>query len=312
MSRLVSALIVSLLLGLAGSAHAAPLTTLQLDALDQYLAREGACLLLPAHARPACRASMFQELGISAADAAWEKDGLAGITPQDQLLALAEYWDEGTRAYICYGDAPANSVVRFVESCGRDQCVEHLRAACQAGCSAPPCACAPESFADECADADGDGLFAYQEQELGLRDDHHDTCSSHADCGFQGECKYLEGERAFHVRPICQERACAGGTCTAFHLELVSEDADELIVQVHFDYAPEPLSVLDLYVEFDPAVLKLAEARPLATLRSAQHELKARQVAEGRLRLVVFGTNDKRPIEQGAIAELVFERRTGA
>ena len=63
-------------------------------------------------------------------------------------------------------------------------------------------------------------------------------------------------------------RDCGESLCTAFHLETVSNDNQELIVHMHYDYSPIPATVLDLKIDYDPTALTLLDARPLPILQS--------------------------------------------
>lgn len=78
----------------------------------------------------------------------------------------------------------------------------------------------------------------------------------------------------------CVLRDCLG-SCTAFHLTMVAQDDQEIIVHVFYDYTPIPARVLDLFVTYDHAALTLEDARRLAPLVLQDKELITTHLADG-------------------------------
>ncbi|MEW5850752.1 MAG: LamG-like jellyroll fold domain-containing protein [Myxococcota bacterium] len=295
-------------------ASAAPLTLEQLDALANYVTCTEACDAGPAVDRQACAAACAPA---DPADwqTAWEKDGVPPVTRNDLELAQLEVADGGSGTEVCY--SPDGRVVVPAALCP-DQLCRAVPRCTDADCIQPeesrPLACPdvvcrerPIRDATDCADADGDGVPAWLENATGGTDTVPATfCISHAECGFVETCQYDEEVGASR----CAPRLC-NGPCTAFHLETVAADDQTVLIQLHYDYSPVPAQVLDLYIEFDEAVLLLADARPLPNLSSFGKELYITQLSNGRLRLVILDPDSEEPILTGPLVELVFQRVAG-
>lgn len=137
------------------------------------------------------------------------------------------------------------------------------------------------------------------------------ACGPDSPCdSFDEECRFVPDAD----RKLCAPRSCASsaGGCTAFHLSLVSQDNDEVVVQVSYDYSPVPATVLDLYLSYEGDKLLLGDARPLAALTARSKQLQSRQMGPDRLRLTVLGEGSSAPIGTGPIIELVFIRTSAA
>ena len=137
------------------------------------------------------------------------------------------------------------------------------------------------------------------------------TCDADNPCpSFDQECRYIPDAN----RKLCAARDCASTSagCTAFHLEEIAQDNDEVVVRVHYDYSPVPATVLDLYLSYEGDKLLLGDARPLAALTNRGKELQSRQMGPDRLRLTVLGAESSAPIGTGPIIELVFIRTSAA
>ncbi len=269
-------ILASLLLGVASLAQAEPLTLSEIDRMAVYL-----------ECRAICESGSPADLedclaGCPAEDSNWEKNLRDPLDDVDEQLAALEYWDEGTLVYICYEEGAV--VPRPL--CGAGDCLD-------------------EHTPEECADADGDGIAAWIEDLIGTSDQVPDTfCSDDADCGFSTACTYV-----YELNDtICLPRDCVAGGCTAFHLETVAVDNQELIIHLHYDYSPVPATVLDLYIEYDHDAITLLDARPLPLLVQWNKELATSHTEDGKLRLVVLGAGSTIPIPTGAIVELVFRR----
>jgi hypothetical protein len=272
-------LLALLVLVLPAAAQAAPLTLYELDQMPVALACRDLCAAQPAVDRAAClSACQYPVLP------AWEKNNTPPVDRLDFMLAVLEYWDGGQGAAICY---EGGAVVAKAE-CDRADCLSRHTAA-------------------ECTDLDADGLLAWEEALIGTDPNVKQTaCTSNATCGFTGECDFK-----FEIgSSLCLARACGGAPCTAFHLEKVSSNAQELILRVHFDYSPVPVTVLDLRVLYSATDLVLVDARALARLTQAGKSVSVTHPAAGVLRLVVLGTGSMTPVPNGDIVELVFQRVT--
>jgi hypothetical protein len=263
-------------------AQAAPLLFGEIDAMEVALVCRSACeqSLNPSDCLLAC-ASQEPE---------WEKDGDGYLTRQDLELALLEFWDGGDQAYICH---------ESVRPAGQAQQVQVVVAELLCGSSSN---CLDDHTAAECADRDGDGILAWQESAAGISDQTIDSsCLSHQDCGFMRSCEFNRTLGQL----LCQDRGC-GSDCTAFHLEAVAENNQELVLHVHYDYSPVLPTVLDLKIKYDTSVLTLLDARPLPAL--AGKKLSSNHLADGTLRLIVMDTVSLTGIPTGPIVELVFQR----
>lgn len=138
-----------------------------------------------------------------------------------------------------------------------------------------------------------------------------DACDPESPCpSFDQECRFVPDAN----RKLCMARDCATTPtgCTAFHLKEISQDNDEVVVHVVYDYSPVPATVLDLYLSYEGDKLLLGDARPLGPLTSRGKELQSRQMGPDRLRLTVLGADSSQPIGTGAIIELVFIRTSAA
>jgi hypothetical protein len=257
-------------------ASATPLTLYEIDSMPLVLECHAACNAGSVAAQADCIA------GCPELDANWEKTSQAPIDMQDFDLAVLEYWDEAAGTYICY----ENDAVVAAPACGLGDCLSsHTQ--------------------EECADSDGDGIPAWQEETAGLSDaEAQPACAAHADCSFVTGCSFV-----FELsRHVCLPRTCDGDLCTAFHLETVAEDNQEVILYVHYDYSPVPATILDLRLTYSDTDLTLIDARPLPPLIERGKELAVTHPSAGQLRLVVLGPGSSLPIPTGAIVELVFQR----
>jgi len=263
-------------------AHATRPTLNDLDAMPFALDCRDLCDTRPAIERPSCLSGCSYQVAPG-----WEKNAIPPVDRQDYALAVLEYWDGGEQTHICY----ESGAVVSLPACGAVNCLAHHTKA-------------------ECADADHDGLPAWQEALVGTHDDNQadvTLCTSNGACGFDAQCEF-----EFQIsKSLCRPRPCAEtlpSTCTAFHLEKIASNAQELVVQVHFDYSPVPATVLDLRLLYSAADLTLVDARALTILSNAGKMLSVTHPAAGVLRLVVLGTGSSLPVPHGAIVELAFQR----
>ena len=268
----------------------------------------------------------------------WEKNGVVPVDDTDLELALLEYQQQvdTTRQVICYADVERTIVVPGA-LCTGDTC-EQMPECSDADCAAPTavdlqcqdtpntgpvcwwpdhrrkaecpdvvCKAQPLHTFQECADADGDTLPAWLEQALGTDDNvSNPPCSSQNPCAFSHTCAPTNqlGSTA------CLPRVCVGA-CSAFHLQRVADDDQEVIVHVHYDFTPIPARALDLFITFDHSLLTLQDARRLAPLILEQKQLATTHLADGMTtRLSVFDTAATHAIPTGPIIELVFRRHT--
>ncbi|MBM4320270.1 MAG: hypothetical protein FJ125_09975, partial [Deltaproteobacteria bacterium] len=285
------------LTGVGRTAHGRPLTLAELYDLGAHVGCVEACPPLGAEptydehvSRQVCLAACGQPPRL------WEKNGVAPVDRVDHELALLEYQDaqDPTRELVCYRDEDQTIVVPGA-LCAGAAC-ERSPECTEANCDADPgldivctedepggprcwwpqearppacpdvvCRARPDRNAVTCADVDGDGLPAWLEDHLGRDPLAEDAlCTAAAPCDFGDTCSY----RAELGAGTCDARPCGDG-CTAFHLELVAEDDQEVLIHVHYDRSPVPARVLDLYMTYDRHQLALADARPLAPLRLA-------------------------------------------
>ncbi len=274
-------------LALPISAMSAPLSLSELDQMAGVVECRLVCESAGAASLQACVDSC------PPADVTWEKSGDLRLDARDRHLATLEYWDEASLAYVCYEMRPHPSGSGTV----------------QVVVPEPLCgACADSHSAEECLDADADGLAAWQEDALGTSDATANSlsfCDGGWDCGFTTSCQFI----AAIANQTCLARQCSG-PCTAFHLEEVSRNNQELILHVHYDYSPVPATVLDLKIRYDRNVLTLLDARPLPLLRDRNKQVTSSHVANGTLRLVVVDSLSVVPIPTGPIIELVFQRKS--
>jgi hypothetical protein len=213
----------------------------------------------------------------------WDRDGNGTVDRTDAVLAQLESYDEGTGGWVCTKDGR----VKPAWVCDS------------------PLQCAAAHGAAECVDADGDGIPRWAESLLGSSDSTPEVpCSQDLACGgFRAECRY----EFLADASICRDRTC-GADCTAFHLEQASADDQTVIIQVFYDYAPVPATVLDLKISYPRTVLTLLDARPLPKLVANNKQLSVTHLSNGILRLVVFDPGSTTAIPLGAIVELIFQR----
>lgn len=283
--RAPAGLLAAMALAVAGSAAAASLSLYDLDAMPLALACRDVCAAQPAIDRAACQSSCQYQV-----DSGWEKSGLAPIDQTDWMLAILEYWDDGSRTASCAADG---GVVLPIAKCAQGLCsTAH-----------------PEPGA--CDDEDVDGLLGWEEALIGTDAGVKQTaCASNAQCDFTTQCDFkFELGRGYCLKP----RACKDGPglgCTAFHLEQVASNMQEVILHVSYDYSPTPATVLDLRVLYSATDLVLLDARPLPLLSEANKGVSVTHPTAGVLRLVVLGAGSMDPIPNGSIVELVFQRVT--
>jgi hypothetical protein len=273
-----------LALTIPAAAQAAPLTLHELDQMPVAIACRDMCAAEAAVDRAACLSGCQYPV-----QAAWEKNNVAPVNALDFMLAVLEFWDGGDRTAICY----ESSAVVPKAACGQGDCLA-------------------THAATECADADGDGLLAWEESLIGTRDGvAQKLCTANAACGFSSQCEFN-----FEIgKSVCLPRSCGGTggqacTPTAFHLEPIASNDKEVILHLHFDYSPVPATVLDLRVLYSDVDLVLVDARPLALLSDAGKGVNVTHPAAGVVRLVVLGMGTMAPVPNGAIVELVFQRAT--
>lgn len=276
--------IAPLALTIPAAAQTAPLTLYELDQMPVAIACRDMCAAQAAVDRAACM--MGCQFPVQPA---WEKNSVAPVDALDFMLAVLEFWDGGSGQAICY----ENGAVVPKSVCGQGECTATRGPV-------------------ECADADGDGLPAWEEALIKTKDSEKQTlCTANAACGFSGTCEYQ-----FAVgKSICVPRCPSPGTsapcsATAFHLEPVASNAQELILRLHFDHSPVPATVLDLRLLYSATDLVLVDARGLALLTGSGKGVSVSHPATGVLRLVVLGTGSMVPIPTGPIVELVFQRST--
>jgi hypothetical protein len=219
-------------------------------------------------------------------DPRWERTGDTTVDLLDLEMATLEYWNEDA---ICRNNDDENDIG-------------------QGWCGNPPGVCAPDS----CNDEDGDGLYQWQEDELGSSDTAAESvCTDNRDCPLDRSCQSVDTSFGTQVR--CLPRTdCGAAGCTIFHMETVAEDNQEVIVHVFYDYSPLPADALILHVEYDAALLSLLDGRMLDDGPGERNEgknLSVQHVSSGVLKLVILD-DVAGDIATGRLAELVF-RRTG-
>jgi hypothetical protein len=331
-------LALALLVGVAGPAQARPLKLYEIAEMGAWLSWVEGCEM------PATGTADYESYAayqgclalFGQAPRLWEKNGVDPVDRTDHELALLEYQHQDSPvALICYRDADETIVVpgalcsgevcELAGECTEQDCAADPNAALQcqddgpggpacwwpetkrpAACMDVVCEASPVHTYQACADADGDGMPAWLEQHLGSDPYVTDTlCDASAPCGFDQRCVYDPALAAGR----CVPRDCLG-PCTAFHLTMVAQDDQEIIVHVFYDYTPIPARVLDLFVAYDHAALTLEDARRLAPLVLQDKELITTHLADGTLRLSVLDTGGTHPIPFGPIVELVFQRHT--
>ncbi len=277
-----------LLLGSVSAARAQTqprrLDLTSIDAMSDYVASSAECRERAAAARATCLAALPK----SPTD--WDRNKSSAVDLVDVELAYAEYWDDGRLEAICYD---ARGATRFFHECNLESCLA-------------------EHEEELCKDADGDGLLAYQEAQIGTLESKKDTCFSNAGCGFSAECGSVTYDHDANAatakvtfpRSVCVARTdCPASGCTAFHLREISQDDAELIVHVYYDYSPEPARALDLRIQVPLSGLTLTDARLLSIPSHAGKELAMRHVTEGSgastrkyIRLLIYGVDSLQPI----------------
>ena len=323
----------------AEDAQARPLKLSEIAAMGEYVVCTKKCSDLKGAGSYEEHVA-YQECtsGCGYAPRLWEKNGVYPIDESDQKLALLEYQDAqpgNQTPLICYADEEetivvpgalcSGSVCEQAYDCTEEDCAKPLDGEldCKdqgpAGpiCLWPPeirpaacpdvvCVANPAHTYQECSDEDGDGLPLWLEEHLGSEPMVADElCNLDAPCSFQEVCQYSEDVAA----GFCVPRNCPGA-CTAFHLALVAQDDQEVIIHVFYDFTPIPARALDLYIEYDQADLTLQDSRRLAPLILHSKEMATTHLADGTLRLSVFDTGGTHPIPTGPIVELVFQRHT--
>ncbi len=291
----------------AGVATAAPLDLQALDALAEHVDCSESC-----QARDAVEVQLCLD-GCGPGDATWDKDGVPGIDARDLDLAQLEVADAGQGTEICYRDeerivVPAalrpGALCEATPTCDDDDCAGPEQDRPRA-CPDVVCDARPERTAEDCADEDGDGVPQWLELATGGDDGAAALlCGSNAECGFSTACLYDEDIGAGR----CLERQCGEAACTAFHLEIVAADDQQVLVHVVFDHSPVPPTVLDLHVRYDRSALLLADARPLLNLTAFGKELSVSHELEGLVRLIVLDRALGEAILPGPLVELVFTR----
>jgi hypothetical protein len=331
-------LLVFLALAWVPSAQARPLTLAELYNFGRYLGCVEKCGTVDQDSTYQQVVSYNQCLADNCAlpPRLWEKNGIAPVDATDHWLALLEYQDsqDPTRRLVCYSDEDETIVVPGAlcagelclqsEECTEAQCAlpasaevncvdqpntgkvcwwpEGLR---PAACPDPVCAYSPARTDDDCADADGDGVPTWLEDQLGLDPQKAERlCDGQSPCSFDEACKYEPD----YGTGLCHARDCPAGGCTAFHLDLVAQDDVQAIVHVHYDWTPIPARVLDLYIDYDGTNLVLEDSRALAPLVALGKELHTTHLSDGTLRLTVMDLGASHPIPTGPIIELVFRR----
>lgn len=208
-------------------------------------------------------------------DTRWDRNADGVVDAIDYQLSVEAYWDENAGALVCR----QGNVVIPREACEATRCAELRPAA-------------------ECRDRDADGILAYQEDLLGTSDQQAEVaCTTDADCAAPQACLY----RLPVNRKLCLTR-------TAFHLETAAADRDQVLVHVFYDYSPTPARALQLRLRYDPAALRLDDARALPRLRALGKRLAVERGRPGELRLVVLGTQNLHFVPTGRVIELVFTR----
>ncbi len=323
----------------ASTAESRPLTLLEVFQFGQYLDCMDTCGEAPAPDADYVSHRTYQECVVECgfAPRLWEKNGITPTDRTDHELALLEYQDaqDPTQALICYGDVDETVVIpgalcsgkvcEAMPECTADDCELSLETDLQcedkdgegicwwgdkkrpAACPQVVCDAAPERTIEQCADVDNDGLPKWLEDHLDYLDpDNSDPlCSGDAVCGFTKTCEYA----AEIAAGLCVDRECAAtDSCTAFHMELVAQDDQQILIHVYYDYTPIPARVLDLFIEYNHEALTLEDARPLAPLLLQGKEMAVSHLSDGTMRLSVFDTGGTHPIPTGPIIELVFQR----
>ncbi len=277
----------------------------------------------------------------------WEKDGNGTLDRADLDLAFLEFYGDAVGnpmnfgAEYCYVDA-ASTVVAGGPLC-KTLCNDPDQFCTDAQCALAPVepACAPGGGASSacwyeptpitrparctdfvcqhwlhpvlpagesrCQDKDNDGLPNWLEIAAGLSDEAASTlCSASNPCGFDHDCASIA---PFLGGGVCKPRPCTGGRCTAFHLEVASQDDQQALIHVHYDHSPVPARMLDLYFDFSSTTLLLQDVRPLASLAAYGKRVAHSILADGRtLRVTVFDETSSTPIPFGPIVELVFQK----
>jgi len=286
-------------------AGAQPLTLAELDSLGAWVDCREACDAAAAVDRQVCLDAC------GAPDPAWEKDGVAPVSRNDLDLAGLEIADAGAGTEICYRDQ--GRVVVPAALCPGTLC-EGMPSCSDADCNAttrpracPPVVCRirPVRSVAACSDGDGDGVPAWLETATGTSDTAADAvCESNSECDFRTSCVADVDVGAAR----CRARTCGPDGCTAFHLETVAADDQQVLIHLWYDHSPAPARALDLLVRYDRQSLLLADARPLPNLSAFHKQLYTSHLSDGTLRVVIMDATSVEPIRPGPLVELVFQR----
>ncbi|MFH0899425.1 MAG: hypothetical protein V2A73_02225, partial [Pseudomonadota bacterium] len=335
--RGLAILIASLLeVGVTAPAGAAPLSLSEVHELNTWVQCTEGCP--PLASRPTYDEQTAHFACLAACGSSsrlWEKNGVAPVDRRDLELALLEAQDEFDPhpSLVCYRGADDEIVVPgalctgyvceaspacTAVECARDfavelQCTEEEPGGPRCWWPAdqrPPacpdvvCTAKPTRSADDCRDQDGDGLPAWLERHKKTSDTQAAAlCGGNAPCAFDHRCDFSVDLGA----GICVPRTAGEGS-TVFHLELVAEDDQQVLVWVYYDYSPIPARVLDLHIVYDDEQLTLADARPLPSLALFGKQLVTTRLADGSLRVAVLDPGSSSPIQTGPIVELAFQR----
>ncbi|MEZ4267714.1 MAG: LamG-like jellyroll fold domain-containing protein [Myxococcota bacterium] len=355
-SRVAAAALTLALWGLASPASARPLTLNEIFAMSQHIECVAKCGAGPGLAATYEQHVTYWSCASKCGNAPrlWEKNGVAPVDAVDLELAFHEYQlvvsGATGKEKVCYADAAEEIVVPSgycvgsicqQQSCSAAQCTSSA-AACEAGtqpagtdlccgpktvdgstqnacwmrttarpahCTDTVCDFKPASPSVlSCGDTDGDTIPNWLEA-AGLTTP---SCSLARPCGFTQRCAWSATLGAGQ----CVARTCPTSGCTAFHLEVVSQDDTEVLVHAWYDFSPLPARALDMHITFNGQKLRLAQARPLAPLTLLGKELATTYMTAADseaaiVRLSVFDEDGSHAIPTGPIAEIVFQRLSG-
>ena len=329
--------VLAFFLALSPAAEGRPLKLSEIAEMGEYLTCVEGCDAMPKPGTYEQYVSYYECLSkCGYAPRLWEKNGIIPVNRMDQELALLEFQHvQSPTPLVCYGDEDETIVIpgalcsgevcQQMPECTDEDCAAPKEAEleCEEGgpggpvcwwpegkrpaaCPDVVCEAQPVHTFQECADADEDGLPAWLEEFLQLDPNSKDyLCNADQPCSFDEQCVWSEDIGA----GFCELRDCQG-QCVAFHLAMVAQDDQEVIVHVNYDFTPVPARALDLYITYDQSALTLADARRLAPLKLTGKDLATTHLADKTLRLSVFDTGGTHPIPTGPIIELVFQRHT--